>query len=316
MKPFRFGVQLSHLPPDDWRGRLRHIEALGYSTVFWPDHFNPMWDPATALAAAAATTERLRVGSLVYGIDYRHPVVLAKAAATLQVLSGGRHEFGLGAGWMESDYVQAGLAYDRPGLRIERLEEALQIIRGAWTQETTSFEGAHYSVRELPRAVAELDPSEPPRVLVGGGGPKVLAVAGRHADIVGINPKLTEGRVTKATSADATAERTLEKVRWVHQAAEAAGRDPELLELNALVFVVAISDDPGPVRGMISKQTGLEPEEIARCPLFLTGSASEIQDRLVKQRETTGISYVVVQDLPGDGLDAFAEGVMKPLVGV
>jgi len=243
-------------------------------------------------------------------------VVLAKSAATIQLLSGGRHEFGLGAGWMESDYVQAGMAYDRPGLRIERLEEALLIIRSMWTRETTSFEGKHFRVHEMPRAAAGLDESEPPRVLVGGGGPRVLGVAGRHADIVGINPKMSEGRITKATSADATAERTLEKVRHVHRAAEAAGRDPELIELNTLVFVVAIADDPGPVRAAVSKQTGLDPVEIARCPLFLTGSASEIQDRLMKQREETGISYVVIQDLPGEGLEAFAEGVVKPLAGV
>ena len=315
MKPFRFGVQLASLPGDGWRDRVRHIEALGYSTIFWPDHFNPMWDPTAALAAAAAVTERINVGSLVYGVDYRHPVVMAKAAATIQVLSGGRHEFGLGAGWMETDYREAGMGYDRPGLRIERLEEALQIVRSLWTQEKTRFTGQHFQLNEAARSVAELDPSEPPRVLVGGGGPRVLRVAGRHADIVGLNPRLHEGRVTKDTAADSIAERTLEKARWVRQAAEAAGRDPALLELNALVFIVAITDDPAGVRAAIGQQTGLDAEEIARCPLFLTGSASEIQDRLVKQREETGISYVVVQGARPEVIESFAEGVVAPLGG-
>ena len=315
MHPFRFGIQLANLPADGWRERLGRIEALGYSSIFWPDHFNPMWEPTAALAAAAAVTERVRIGSLVYGVDYRHPVVMAKSAATLQLLSGGRHEFGLGAGWMETDYAAAGMPYDRPGLRIERLEEALQIIRGMWTRERTSFEGRHYRVRDVERAVAGLDESEPPRVLVGGGGPRLLALAGRHADIVGINPKLSEGRVTRETAADALVENTREKVRWVREAAEAAGRDPELLELNALVFVVALADDPGPARAAIGQQTGLTPEEIATCPLFLTGSASEIQDRLLKQREETGISYVVVQGDRPELIESFAEAVVAPLAG-
>ena len=137
--PFRFGVQVATLPAEGWIERARRIEALGYSTLFVPDHFGSQWEPVATLAAVAAVTTRLRVGSLVYDVDYRHPVVLAKAAATTHLLSGGRHEFGIGAGWMETDYVEAGIAYDRPGVRIARLEEALQIVRGMWTQEKTSF---------------------------------------------------------------------------------------------------------------------------------------------------------------------------------
>src|SRR5262249_59846152 len=117
---FRFGIQLTNLPPREWRANLQHIEALGYSSVFWPDHFHTQWEPVTALAAAAAVTTRLAIGSLVYDVDYRHPVVLAKAAATLQLLSGGRHEFGIGAGWMETDYREAGMRYDRAAVRSAR----------------------------------------------------------------------------------------------------------------------------------------------------------------------------------------------------
>ncbi|MDX1385290.1 MAG: LLM class flavin-dependent oxidoreductase, partial [Thermoanaerobaculia bacterium] len=167
--PFRFGVQLSTLPHETWRDDVRRIEALGYSSVFFPDHFSSQWDPTAGLAAIAAATETLRVGSLVYDVDYRHPVVFAKAAATIHLVSGGRHEFGIGAGWMETDYREAGIAYDRPGVRISRLEEALQIIESMWANERTSFEGEHYTVEEIAQA-APLPAGERPKILIGGGG--------------------------------------------------------------------------------------------------------------------------------------------------
>ncbi len=311
--PFRFGVQLATLPPADWVERLRRIEAWGYDSVLWPDHFGPQWEPVAALAAAAAVTTRLKLGSLVYGIDYRHPLVLAKAAATIQLLSGGRHEFGIGAGWMESDYREAGMPYDRAGLRIERLEEAIRIIRDVWQQDKTSFAGRHYRVQDAQAAV--LPRPAAPRILIGGGGPKLLAVAGRHADIVGVNPKVAEGRVTAAAMQDATAERTLEKVRWVREAAAAAGRDPNALEWNALVFVAAVSDDPKPLREMLAKNGGMTLEQVAACPLYLTGSASEIRETLEKRREAFGIGYVVIQSHDEKSLASFAEQVALPLAG-
>lgn len=312
--PFRFGVQLSSLGRGDWRQQVRQIESLGYDTVFWPDHFGKQWEPVAALAAVAAATERLRVGSLVFDVDYRHPVVLAKAAATIQALSGGRHEFGIGAGWMETDYREAGIPYDAPGVRIERLAEALEIIRSMWTQEKTSFEGRHYQVRDVALA-AELGPGAPPRLLVGGGGPRMLRLAGRTADIVGINPTMHEGRITPKTAADLAPERVREKVAWVREGAEAAGRDPARIELNSLVFVNAIVDDPAPLREQLAKSTGMSVEEVADCPIFLTGPASEIRERLEKRREQTGLSYIVIQGRDPAALEAFSEGIVKPLAG-
>jgi probable F420-dependent oxidoreductase len=311
--PFRFGVQLATLPPAGWQERLQRIEAWGYDSVFWPDHFGPQWEPVAALAAAAAVTKRLKVGSLVYGIDYRHPIVLAKAAATIQQLSGGRHEFGIGAGWMESDYREAGIAYERAGLRIERLEEAIQVIRGTWSQDKTSFAGRHYTIQDAQAAV--LPRPVPPRILIGGGGPKVLAVAGRHADIVGVNPKVAEGRVTAIAMQNATAERTLEKVRWVREAAAAAGRDPDALEWNALVFVAAVTDDPKPLREMLAKNGGMTVEEVTGSLLYLTGSAREVRDQLEQRREKFGVSYVVIQGMDEKVLATFAEHVVAPLAG-
>jgi len=312
--PFRFGVQLSSLPAPGWEEQVQRIEALGYDSLFVPDHFGDQWDPIALQAAAAAVTSRLRVGSLVFGVDYRHPVVLAKAAATLHLLSGGRHEFGLGAGWMESDYREAGLPFDRAGMRIERLEEALQIVRSLWTRERSSFDGRHFRIREIQRA-APLPEGKVPKILVGGGGPRVLAVAGRHADIVGINPKVDQGRVTAETLLDGSAERTREKVRWVREAAARAGRAPEELELSCLVFVTAITDDPKPVREALARGPGLTPEQVAECPLYLTGPGPQIRDRLQRQREDLGISYVVIQGRDAELLERFAEEVVAPLSG-
>ena len=313
-RPFRFGVQISTLPAEGWVERLRRIESLGYSTVFVPDHFGPQWDPVATIAAAAAATERLKVGSLVYDVDYRHPVVLAKAAATTHLLSGGRHEFGIGAGWMESDYVEAGMTYDRPGVRISRLEEALQIIRSLWTNERTSFEGEHFTIREMAQAVELPDGAAPP-ILVGGGGKRVLGIAGRHADIVGINPSLQEGKVTADTARDLAPESVREKIGWVRAAAERAGRDPEALEFNSLAFVVGIADDVSGLRQGLAANTGMTTEQVADCPLFLTGSPAELRERLEKRREQTGISYSVIQGKDLGVIEQFAEAVVDPLTG-
>ena len=312
--PFRFGVQIADLPADRWQDAARRIESQGYSTIFLPDHFGKQWDPTTALAGIAAVTKKLRVGSLVYDVDYRHPVLFAKAAATLHLMSGGRHEFGIGAGWMETDYVEAGLPYDPPGVRISRLEEALRIIVSMWENERTSFDGEHYTIREIAQAANLGDGGRPP-ILIGGGGKRLLGLAGRYADIVGINPKMVEGRVTAETPADSTPERVREKVRWVREGAEKAGRDPDSIEFNSLTFIIAITDDPSGLRESIAKSSGMTALQVADCPLFLTGSASEIRDRLQRRREETGISYIVIQGGDDALLESFAKEVVQPLAG-
>ncbi len=314
-RPFRFGVQFHALSPDTWKEDVRRVESLGYSTLFFPDHFGDQWDPTASIAAVGAATERLHVGTLVYDVDYRHPVVFAKQAATIQLLTGGRHEFGFGAGWMESDYREAGIPYDRPGVRIERMEEAIQIIRSLWTRERTSFEGRHYRVQDVAQAAVGQDPSAPPKILIGGGGRRVLSIAGRHADIVGINPKMVEGRIVPETVRDLDPVRVREKVAWVREAAEKAGRDADLLELNTLAFVVAVTDDPSGLRRALGAGSGMTEDEVAACPIFLTGSASEIRDRLEKRREETGINYVVVSAQAHAALESFAEAVVEPLAG-
>jgi probable F420-dependent oxidoreductase len=311
VKPFRFGVQLSTLPPSDWIERVRQIERWGYDSILWPDHFFfPEWDPIVALSAVAAATTRIKTGTLVFGVDYRHPVVLARSAATAHLLSGGRVEFGIGAGWTEADYAEAGMRYDAAGVRVERLEEALHVIKGMWSSERTTFAGKSYQVTGAQRAV-EL-PSLP-RILIGGGGKKVLGVAGRHADIVGINPKVAEGKITASAARDGMLERTREKIRWVQEAAVAAGRDFAALELNALVFGTVITDDVKPVREFLGKQSGMSPEEVAACPLYLTGSAREIQETLLRRREELGFNYIVIQGRDFALLEKFAAEVVAPL---
>ncbi len=312
MKPFRFGVQAAHLPVERWQDAARQIETLGYSTLFIPDHFTTQWDPMTALPAISTATQSLNVGSLVYDIDYRHPVIYAKAAATLHLLSGGRFEFGIGAGWMETDYVEAGMPYDRAGVRIARLEEALEIIVSMWQSERTSFDGNFYRVNEIAQA-ALLPEGQQPKILIGGGGKRLLSLAGRHADIVGINPALPEGRVTAATPADSSPERIREKVSWVREAATEAGRDPDAIEYNALTFVTAITDDPKPLRESLAQSSGMTVEQVADCPLFLTGTAGEIRERLERRREETGISYTVIQAGDEALLETFAKEVIEPL---
>ncbi len=312
--PFRFGVQIHSLPVDSWQDDVRHIESMGYDSLFVPDHFGDQWDPTTALAGIAAATDRLNVGSLVYDIDYRHPVVFAKAAATLQVMSAGRHLFGIGAGWMESDYIEAGMQYDRPGIRISRLDEALQIIKSMWENERTTFDGEHYSTKEIATA-ADLQGQPRPPILIGGGGPRVLRLAGRHADIVGINPKLVEGKVTKDTPADSAPERILEKIGWVKEGAAQAGRNPDDIEFNSLTFVTAIGDNVDGLRAGLAQSSGMTVDQVADCPLFLTGSAQEIRERLETRREQTGISFVVIQGGDKAVLENFAKEIVGPLTG-
>jgi len=313
--PFRFGVQLSNLPAEGWREQVRAIESLGYATLFVPDHFSPsLWDPTTMLGGVAAVTETLKVGTLVYGIDYRHPVIYARQAATLQLMSNGRHEFGLGAGWMVEDYEWAGLEYERPSVRIKRLDEALTIIRSMWSNETTTFSGEHYQVTDVPLNLA-VDSAAPPQILIGGGGRKLLTVAGKHADIVGINPMLPEGRITPEAALDLAPERMVEKLGWLRAAAEDAGRDFDDIELNGLVFMAAVTDDPKPAYEMIAGNFGLSLEQIVDSPLLLVGSPAELVDKLEQRREQTGVSYLVIQGDDMAQLELFAEHVVAPLTG-
>jgi probable F420-dependent oxidoreductase len=299
-RPFRFIAPMPRLdqPARRWRDAVRRIEDLGYATVSISDHFTRGWvmEPVVAMTAAAEATDRLRVLSLVLGNDYRHPVLVHKAMATLDVLSEGRVEVGLGAGWLQSDYQAAGLALDPAGQRIDRLEEAARVLRGLFGAEPLSFAGRHYRIESLDGLPKPVQRPHPP-LLIGGGGRRVLSVAGRQADVVSVNPSLRDGTVTAAVLADATAERVAEKVAWVREAAAAAGRDPAALGRQMNLLACRVETGPGRAGQAVSSlaaAAGADPALLDRSPAVLAGSVDRCVEALAANRERFGISYVNV----------------------
>ncbi len=291
-RPFRFGVQVNATGDRrEWTELARTIESLGYSTITMPDHFNDQLAPVPALQCAADATSTLRLGALVYDNDYKHPVVLAKELATMDVLSEGRVEIGLGAGWMVSDYEQSGIAYDPAGVRVSRLIEGLAVVKGALGPVAFSFEGEHYTITDyngLPKPVQSLPP-----VLIGGGGPRVLRFAARQADIVGINATLTSGAIDASTFASMTAEAVDDKVRLVRDTAIDAGRFADI-EMNIRAFMVFVTDDVPTALDTLSQFTGAPAEVIADSPFALVGPVDKIVGELQERRDRWGFSYVIV----------------------
>lgn len=301
---FRFGVQLATAPDaSTWSAAARRAEDLGYATLFIPDHFGDQLAPIPALTAAAAATTDLRVGPLVMDNDYRHPVVLAKELATLDLLSGGRLEVGLGAGWMKSDYDESGIAYDPPATRVDRFEEGLQIIAGLFGPDPVTFAGEHYTVtghRGLPRPV-----QSPPPILIGGGMKRMLSIAGRHADIVGINPTMPSGAIDAEATRSGTAEETDRKLGWVR---DAAGDRYADLEINLLTFACIVTDDRAGLAETLAPSFGLAPDEVLAFPHALIGTVDELCQVLEERRDRFDASYVVVQ---GNAMEDFAPVVAR-----
>ncbi|HSP27203.1 MAG TPA: TIGR03621 family F420-dependent LLM class oxidoreductase, partial [Ilumatobacteraceae bacterium] len=212
IKPFRFGVQLSAAATArEWTETARRTEALGYAVATMPDHFTGQLAPMPALQAVLDATTTLRAGALVFDNDYKHPAILAKELATMDVLSDGRVEIGLGAGWMISDYEQLGLPYDRPGVRIDRFVEGLAVLRGAMANGPFDFAGEHYTISGYDGLPQPVQSPHPP-ILIGGGGPRVLTIAAREADIVGVNGTLDAGVIGPEAIATMTAEAVTSKV--------------------------------------------------------------------------------------------------------
>ena len=291
-RPFRFGVQVNTATGASWADTARRVEDLGFSTLVMPDHFEDQLAVAPALAVAAAATTSLRVGALVFGNDYRHPVVLAKDMATLDVLSDGRMEFGIGAGWMRTDYEAAGMSYDRPGERIDRMLESIEIIRGLFGDGPVDFAGEHYTISGLdglPKPV-----QSPPPLLIGGGGKRMLTIAAEQADIVGVTANLRAGEIGADAVADITPARFDEKLEWVR---EAAGSRFDEIELNCLVMSTQVVDDRDAAIAATAGMFGFDPADAAASPILLVGSPDEIADQLEQRRERWGFSYVIVQGL-------------------
>lgn len=293
---FRFGAQLHQpLPGSTWAESARHLEDLGYSTLFLPDHFGDQLAPIAAMTAAAAATERLNVGALVFDNDYRHPVVLAKEMATIDLLFEGRCEVGLGAGWMRTDYETSGIPMDRPGVRVDRLIEGATVVSALWSGEQVDHRGEHYTVTDMVGLPTPHTPGGPP-LLVAGGSPRMLRFAGQVADIVGVNPSIHSGEVDADAARDGLADRMDAKIGWVR---EGAGDRFAELEINAWVPVVAITEDAQSVAELLAPSFGLDGEDPATLldsPMVMAGTVPELVDRLHARRDRWGFSYHVVQN--------------------
>lgn len=290
-RPFRFGVQASSAASREaWTDLARRVEANGYSTLTMPDHFTEQLAPVPALMAAADATTSLRVGALVWDNDYKHPVVLAKELATMDVLSDGRLEIGLGAGWMVSDYEQAGIAYDPAPVRIDRFEEGLAVIRGAMGTDPFSFTGTHYTVSGYDGRPKPVQRPCPP-ILIGGGGKRVLSVAAREADIVGINGTMHAGVVGPDAIATMTAAAVDDKVGIVRAA---AGARLDHIEMNVRAFMVNVTDDHRGAIEFLSKALSVETTMVEQTPFALIGPPAKLVDDLLERRERWGFSYVIV----------------------
>ncbi len=302
---FRFGIQLTTATSGaDGAAQARRAEELGYDTFFLPVHFGDQLAPGPALMAAADATTELKVGALVFDNDYKHPVVLAKELATIDVLSGGRLEVGIGAGWMQSDYDQSGIPMDPPGVRVSRMEEGIAVIKGCFAPGPFSYQGEHYTITDYD---ASPKPTQtPPPFLIGGGAKRVLSIAAREAQIVGINPSIHSGRVDAAAAQNGAAEETDKKLAWVK---EAAGDRYADLEINMLQFAGIITDDRKGTAEVMAPLFALPPDELSTYPHVCIGTVEEIMESLEERRARWDVSYIVFQG--GDIMEAMAPVVAK-----
>ena len=312
MRHFRFGVVGESIDnATELVDCARRAEELGYDTLLLRDHFvaepfGHQLAPLIALTAAAGATSTLRVGTLVLANDYRHPVLLAKEAATLDVLSGGRLELGLGAGWLGSEYAAAGLAFDPPGDRVSRLEESVRLLKALFAGGPVTFDGLHYHVTELDSFPRPAQRPHPP-LLVGAGSRRMLGLAGRHADIVGILPKALPNGTISDDISERTPATTAQKVAWIR---EAAGDRFAHLELSMMISPVITADHRnaalqfGVDRGWGAGAADL----VLDMPSAFIGSVERIAELMLARREEYGFSYYVVSD---SAMEAFSPVVAK-----
>jgi probable F420-dependent oxidoreductase len=275
-RPFRFGVIEAHTPSRTaWVTIARRVEELGYATLLIPDRTNVgSLAPTPALAVAASATTSLRVGSYVFCNGYRHPVLLAREAATLDLLSDGRFEPGLGAGVSSSEFQQMGIPYGSAGARVDQLQETLQIMKRLFTEETVSFTGKYYTITEIKGYPRPAQKPHPP-ILVAGAGERMLKLAAREADIIAIGSRIG------AQGVDPTDATTEQKIAWIK---EAAGERFADLELSQTIFDLEITDGG----------TALSPQpgawSIPKRPL----TTEQAIAHLLEQRERYGFSYLQI----------------------
>lgn len=312
-RPFRFAAAGEGNPQEGGARRFirlaQQAEEYGYDSFAVPDHLGPQVGPIAALGALAVATDRIRIGTSVLANGFRHPVVLAKDAATIDVLSRGRLELGVGAGWLADEFDAAGIAYEAPGVRLEKLDEALTILDVLLRGQECHFEGRHYRVRGIKGTPRPRQGPRPP-LATGGGGPKMLRLAAKHADIISVVPVTT--RHGKGLLSGITLDKTIEKVNLIK---EAAGDRFADIELNWTITAVMITDDRERTAEMALSaiEKGLHPdlevdvrlsvEDILTSPYVAIGTFDEIAAQIRNVRQLTSMSYVGV--FPTQ-MDAFA----------
>ena len=310
VRPFRFSVMTSGaLDAESWSALVRRIDAEGYDMIHMPQHRGTKGlSPLIALSFAAGVSERLRIGTLVLDNESVHPAIVARDAATLDLLSTGRLEVGIGAGWLEADHVSIGQSFDTAGVRIERLSEAIDVLRASWQGETANYSGRHYQLIDAVNHPLPAQVGGPP-ILVGGGGRRVLELAARKADIVSLVPNMWAGKVGRESAANATGAATAEKLAWV---AGAAGDRLKEIELHTNLTNVFVTDDRLPMMEKLARGYGLENSADALAiPHVVVGTVRQCVEQLLERRESTGISHYTVFEA---NLDAFAP-VLAALVG-
>jgi probable F420-dependent oxidoreductase len=303
IRPFRFAITATRADSGaEWRAKARRIEELGYDTLLVTDHLVPQLAPVPAMAAALEATRQLRVGSYVFANDYRNPVMLAKEIATLDVLSGGRVEFGLGAGWYQRDYEMLGLPYDPPGVRVSRMIEAVALMDRLFTEDTVDASGRFYTVngaRVLPKPVQR---PRPP-LMIGGGGPRMLRFAAEHADIVALNPRFdANGQPVVSDLTTGELERKLARLRT------AAGERLDRAELNIFIVDAGVTDAPRSLFDAVATRLKGAAAQLVDSPFFLYGSIADLKRQLLARREQLGITYF---GLPEKALEPFAPVVRE-----
>jgi probable F420-dependent oxidoreductase len=299
-RPFRFGIINEQMTTRQaWIDQARRAEELGYSTFLIRDHlvpdfFGDQFAPFSALMAAAAVTTGLRVGTLVIDNDFRHPVVLAKEAATLDLLSDGRLELGLGAGWLQTEYDRSGLPFDPAATRIDRLEETIRVLKELFSDTTTSVAGKHYTVRDLDGYPKPSQRPHPP-LLIGGAGKRVLALAAREADIIHFLPSAITAGTLAANPCDRLSATLNERLAWVHRH---AGDRFDQIELAPANTIVVTDDRRAAAEALIAgngwHEHGIRIEQIWDMPGVFVGSVDEIVAEMVERRERFGFSYFIV----------------------
>lgn len=311
---FRFAVQLEGpLEGRTWADSCRMVEDLGYSSVLVPDHLDEGLGPIAAMAAAAAATTELRVGALVLDCDFRHPALLARELATIDQLSEGRLEVGIGAGWKRTDYECSGIPMDPPGVRVSRMIEHARILKGYLSGNQVDLHGEHYDVNGLAADIPTHSEGGPP-FIIGGGAPRLLRFAGGFADIIGVNPSIHSGEIDTEAARDGMPERIDEKFSWVREgvADRTDGSGFGDIEFNAWLAAAEITEDRDAVGEALGEMFGVDPGTGLESPIVLVGTESQVTEDLLARRERWGYSYMVV---PGGKARDFA-GVVGALTGI